>query len=526
MSAPNWIEAGPTESLIENGSTIFKYDNKQILIIHSEGKFYVCNNRCPHEGFPLREGTVTGKCILTCNWHNWKFDLETGKTLVGGDQLRRYPTKIENDTLFIDVTDPPATDRIPEIMANLDEAMDDYDYTRIARELARLEKVDADPLDAVRFAIQKTSNKFEWGMTHAYAAAADWLTLREQHASDPSRALTCLLEPIAHMAWDTLREKEYPYTNEEKPFDGPSLVAAFEAENEDEVIGLLRGALSSGMSYPDLEPWLAEVALAHYADFGHSAIYVFKCGQLIEQLGNDVLEPVLFALARQLIYATREDLLPEFRQYAHTLEAWHDGADKSHNVPDFRRASVNKALKLALHAEASHEELYLSLLDTAAWEFLHFDTSYDSHWDRSISQNVGWLDYTHMFTFANAARQLCERYEHLWPQAILHLALFTGRNASYLDEEQETAQWKVNDTDKFASETTDFLFDHGIFEHIVSCHHIKLTFAVLEEIEAFPKASFGPTLLAAINRLQNSPLRRRHVRRTITQARAFVDLED
>ncbi len=298
MSAPNWIEAGPTESLIENGSTIFKYDNKQILIIHSEGKFYVCNNRCPHEGFPLREGTVTGKCILTCNWHNWKFDLETGKTLVGGDQLRRYPTKIENDTLFIDVTDPPATDRIPEIMANLDEAMDDYDYTRIARELARLEKVDADPLDAVRFAIQKTSNKFEWGMTHAYAAAADWLTLREQHASDPSRALTCLLEPIAHMAWDTLREKEYPYTNEEKPFDGPSLVAAFEAENEDEVIGLLRGALSSGMSYPDLEPWLAEVALAHYADFGHSAIYVFKCGQLIEQLGNDVLEPVLFALAR------------------------------------------------------------------------------------------------------------------------------------------------------------------------------------------------------------------------------------
>ncbi len=23
----------------------------------------------------MREGTFDGNCLLTCNWHNWKFDL-------------------------------------------------------------------------------------------------------------------------------------------------------------------------------------------------------------------------------------------------------------------------------------------------------------------------------------------------------------------------------------------------------------------------------------------------------------------
>ena len=35
---------------------------------------------------------------------------------------------------------------------------------------------------------------------------------------------------------------------------------------------------------------LGAAALAHYADFGHSAIYVLKTGQLIDRLGNTVSE--------------------------------------------------------------------------------------------------------------------------------------------------------------------------------------------------------------------------------------------
>ena len=50
---------------------------------------HACNNRCPHEGYPLVEGALDAEsCILTCHWHNWKFDLRTGANHYGGDNLR------------------------------------------------------------------------------------------------------------------------------------------------------------------------------------------------------------------------------------------------------------------------------------------------------------------------------------------------------------------------------------------------------------------------------------------------------
>ncbi|MEQ1505076.1 MAG: Rieske 2Fe-2S domain-containing protein, partial [Myxococcota bacterium] len=35
----------------------------------------------PHAGGPLGEGQLDG-CTLTCPWHGWSYDLETGKSLV------------------------------------------------------------------------------------------------------------------------------------------------------------------------------------------------------------------------------------------------------------------------------------------------------------------------------------------------------------------------------------------------------------------------------------------------------------
>ena len=64
---------------------------KQVALFHSPKGVYARDNRCPHEGHPLSQGTLAEGCVLTCNWHNWKFDLEIGETMVGGDTQRRYP---------------------------------------------------------------------------------------------------------------------------------------------------------------------------------------------------------------------------------------------------------------------------------------------------------------------------------------------------------------------------------------------------------------------------------------------------
>ena len=53
-----------------------------------------------------------------------------------------------------------------------------------------------------------------------------------------------------------------------------------------------------GLTPDDLLPILADAALAHYAGFGHSLIYVVKTIELAQRLGSQVAEPLLRLLAR------------------------------------------------------------------------------------------------------------------------------------------------------------------------------------------------------------------------------------
>ena len=107
-----WTSALPVEKLRRSGAAVAKVGGKQIALFLVNGEIYACNNRCPHEGYPLREGTIDDKCVLTCNWHGWKFDLRSGENLYQGDRLRLYPTRLEDGTVMVDTSDPPAADRM------------------------------------------------------------------------------------------------------------------------------------------------------------------------------------------------------------------------------------------------------------------------------------------------------------------------------------------------------------------------------------------------------------------------------
>ena len=62
-----------------------------------DGELHACNSRCPHEGSPLVEGSLDSGCVLTCQWHNWKFELSSGANLYGGEALRIYPVQVRGD---------------------------------------------------------------------------------------------------------------------------------------------------------------------------------------------------------------------------------------------------------------------------------------------------------------------------------------------------------------------------------------------------------------------------------------------
>jgi len=282
------------DDLERRGRRVVRKGGKQILLIASGGRVFAVANRCPHEGYPLSEGTLGPACVLTCDWHNWKFDLASGEALVGRDPVRTYPVRLEDDEILVDLADAPAERQRERALAGLDVAMADNDQTRMAREVARLERAGFEARTALTHAIQRVDDRLEGGMTHAHAAAADWLALSAR-APSPETRLAALLEPIGHLAWDTLGAGRFPYPEGVQAWDAAAFVAAMEAEDEFSAQALIAGALADDLSYAALRPALSEAALAHYAGFGHCAIYTLKAGQLIDALGPDAAAPVLRA---------------------------------------------------------------------------------------------------------------------------------------------------------------------------------------------------------------------------------------
>jgi hypothetical protein len=273
-----------------------------------------------------------------------------------------------------------------------------------------------------------------------------------------------------------------------------------------------------------LRPAFAAAALAHYNDFGHSAIYVLKAGQLVEALGEAVQEPVLLALTRSLTQARREDLIPEFRGYASAVAAWGEAGSEPVRAEDFHGVSVQAGLDRLLRSSAgcAPGELFDALVAAASWNMAHFDLGFDAATDNPIADNVGWLDFTHALTFASAARRLCEETPALWPGALAQIALFVGRNKPYVDAALDIAAWRVAEPERFIANECGALYDHGISEPIIACHRLKVLTALEDEWLARPGSSALPMMATAVNRYLNSPLKVRHGLRTAKQARAFV----
>src|SRR3569832_1105561 len=244
MFVATGISAG---ALHEKGRKVFRHAGMQVLLIASGGEGFAVANRCPHEGYPLSEGTEGPACVLTCNWHNWKFDLRTGAAVVGRDPVRTYAVEVRGGDIFVDLADPPAEAQRERALNGLTAAIRDNDHPRMAREVARLERAGFDAREALVHAIAVQNSRLEYGTTHAHGAAADWLTLAARAPGDAER-LTAMNEPIAHLAWDTLGAGDYAYPDGETAWNADAFARAIEDEKEADAVALMRGAVGAGVA--------------------------------------------------------------------------------------------------------------------------------------------------------------------------------------------------------------------------------------------------------------------------------------
>ena len=482
----------------------------------------------------LAEGTLAegDACTLTCNWHNWKFDLETGAVIGGGDAVRVFPSEVRDGTVWIDIADPPAADRVARALTGLRDGFRDPSDDRIARDLARLELAGADPRLGVRAAIRWTHDRFRWGMTHAHAVLADWLALAEEQG-DPVTRLACLTEIVAHLADDSLREDVYPYPEGAEPWDEAAFVAAVEAEDEERggPAGARRaGGRRLGADRPRPVPGRTR-ALPGFRPFGD------LCGEdprgrtaarRRERPGRRRRRRAGGGAADAAAGAGAD---PRPARGSHSrvqgLPPGARGLDRPRGrapvkPADLCRVSVAKALDRISGGSADPQRCYDALMAAAAWQLLHADPVYATRDAQPVSQNVGRLDFSHAITFANAGRRMMGRHPELAPDVLLQTACFLGRNAGYVDPGYPADRWRVTPPRGFVESCAEAVIDHGIPEFIVSAHLVKMTCAVREEIAAAPNASWVPDLAAALNRFLNEPFKRKLTRRVAYQARETV----
>ncbi len=74
--------------------------HKSFCLTHHEGKFGCLDNKCPHQGGPLGEGSIENG-LLRCPWHGWDYDPITGKAPGFDDGVASFPVEIRDDGVYI-----------------------------------------------------------------------------------------------------------------------------------------------------------------------------------------------------------------------------------------------------------------------------------------------------------------------------------------------------------------------------------------------------------------------------------------
>ncbi|WP_298544558.1 thiamine pyrophosphate-dependent enzyme [uncultured Aquimarina sp.] len=88
-----------------------------VCLTHYKGKFSALDNRCPHQGGPLGEGSIENG-LLRCPWHGWDFDPCTGLPPGGYDDgVTTFEVKEDGDAIFVGIPEEPKhEDTISDVM--------------------------------------------------------------------------------------------------------------------------------------------------------------------------------------------------------------------------------------------------------------------------------------------------------------------------------------------------------------------------------------------------------------------------
>ena len=98
---PTWQVAMPVADLWAGELTGVRLGGEKIVLVNAGGQIRAFEDRCPHLGFQLSEGSIEGR-TLTCANHQWEFDALTGRgTNPGNCLLTVFDTRVRDGQIEV-----------------------------------------------------------------------------------------------------------------------------------------------------------------------------------------------------------------------------------------------------------------------------------------------------------------------------------------------------------------------------------------------------------------------------------------
>src|SRR5882724_10493844 len=193
------VRAGSAEALAKDGQLTTKVGSLPVVVFAHDGRAFAIEDRCPHMGFPLHQGTVEAG-LVTCHWHHARFDLESGCTLdLWADDAKGFDVEVVDDDVFVEAR--PDGDEVARWQRRLRDGLEESLSLVIAKSVIALLELGVEPAEIVRTGL-------DFGTTYRAAGWSAGLTVLIAMANvidelDPHEQAAALIHALVFVARDT-----------------------------------------------------------------------------------------------------------------------------------------------------------------------------------------------------------------------------------------------------------------------------------------------------------------------------------
>jgi nitrite reductase/ring-hydroxylating ferredoxin subunit len=417
-----WVRAGDLAELQADGRLLTKVGSLPVVVFWHDDRAFAIEDRCPHLGFPLHQGTVENG-LVTCHWHHARFDLVSGCTLdLWADDARGFDTDVRDDGVFVRAR--ADADPVAHLQTRLREGLEDDITLVVAKSVLGLLDAGVSPAEIVRTGVDFGTAYRDTGWGAGLTVLVAMANLLPALGAE-DRALA-LVHGLAFVSRDTRNHApRFPVSPlPTRDLDADRLASWYRRFVDTRSSDSAERTLETALVNPDLsavEGMLFAAVTDHvFIDGGHTIDFTNKAFEALDHLGKDAATQVLPTLVRQTTSASRSEEFSEWRHPHDLVRLARDTYNQIENgssplatvassfdvgalaweLLDDDPHAVADALVRGYESGASDEAIGRALAYAAALRIVRFHVQND-HGD--------WDTVHHSFTAANALHQAVAR---------------------------------------------------------------------------------------------------------------------